>query len=84
MVRTCVNGPSLTRAVAVKGGVSVNPLNFTLVDQVPVCHLFDQNKDLRSRVSHLEGSQRANQDAVVSKLHGRIQELEERLQVEER
>ncbi|XP_054475911.1 cingulin-like protein 1 [Anoplopoma fimbria] len=43
-----------------------------------------QNKDLRSRVTHLEGSQRTNQDSLVSKLNGRIQELEERLQGEER
>ncbi|XP_075883459.1 cingulin-like protein 1 [Nelusetta ayraudi] len=43
-----------------------------------------QNKDLKSRVSHLEGSQRASQDSVVSKLNSRIQELEERLQLEER
>ncbi|XP_012994315.2 cingulin-like protein 1 [Esox lucius] len=43
-----------------------------------------QNKDLKSRVSHLEGSQRSNQDVVVSRLEGRIQELEGRLQGEER
>ncbi|XP_042351817.1 cingulin-like protein 1 isoform X2 [Plectropomus leopardus] len=43
-----------------------------------------QNKDLKSRVSHLEGSQRTNQDSLLSKLNSRIQELEERLQVEER
>lgn len=43
-----------------------------------------QNKDLKSRVSHLEGSQKANQDGLVSKLLLRIQELEERLQGEER
>ncbi|XP_017261044.1 cingulin-like protein 1 [Kryptolebias marmoratus] len=43
-----------------------------------------QNKDLKSRVTHLEGSQRSNQDALVSKLNSRIQELEERLQGEER
>lgn len=43
-----------------------------------------QNKDLKSRVSHLEGSQKANQDGLVSKLSVRIQELEERLQGEER
>ncbi|KAL6106587.1 uncharacterized protein ACO6RY_10424 [Pungitius sinensis] len=43
-----------------------------------------QNKDLRSRVTHLEGSQRTNQDSLVSKLNSRIQELEERLQGEER
>ncbi|XP_014905386.1 cingulin-like protein 1 isoform X1 [Poecilia latipinna] len=43
-----------------------------------------QNKDLKSRLSHLEGSQRTNQDSLVSKLNSRIQELEERLQGEER
>ncbi|KAM9352491.1 cingulin-like protein 1 [Symphorus nematophorus] len=43
-----------------------------------------QNKDLKSRVTHLEGSQRTNQDSLVSKLNSRIQELEERLQGEER
>uniref|UniRef100_A0A8C9Y6B5 Myosin tail domain-containing protein n=1 Tax=Sander lucioperca TaxID=283035 RepID=A0A8C9Y6B5_SANLU len=43
-----------------------------------------QNKDLKSRVTNLEGSQRPNQDSLVSKLNTRIQELEERLQGEER
>ncbi|XP_033491893.2 cingulin-like protein 1 isoform X1 [Epinephelus lanceolatus] len=43
-----------------------------------------QNKDLKSRVTHLEGSQRTNQDSLVSKLNTRIQELEERLQGEEK
>nr|XP_019935085.1 PREDICTED: cingulin-like protein 1 isoform X2 [Paralichthys olivaceus] len=43
-----------------------------------------QNKDLKSRVTHLEGSQRTNQDSLVSKLNSRIQELEEKLQGEER
>ncbi|XP_034735930.1 cingulin-like protein 1 [Etheostoma cragini] len=43
-----------------------------------------QNKDLKSRVTNLEGSQRPNQDSLVSKLNSRIQELEERLQGEER
>ncbi|XP_068170355.1 cingulin-like protein 1 [Antennarius striatus] len=43
-----------------------------------------QNKDLKSRVTHLEGSQRTNQDSLISKLNSRIQELEERLQGEER
>lgn len=46
----------------------------------PVC----QNKDLKSRVSHLEGSQKTNQDSLVSKLNIHIQELEERLQGEEK
>ncbi|XP_030630763.1 cingulin-like protein 1 [Chanos chanos] len=43
-----------------------------------------QNKDLKSRVAHLEGSQKSSQDGLVSKLEGRIQELEERLLGEER
>ncbi|KAM7002664.1 cingulin-like protein 1 isoform 2-T2 [Tautogolabrus adspersus] len=43
-----------------------------------------QNKDLKGRVTHLEGSQRNNQDSLVSKLNCRIQELEERLQGEEK
>ncbi|XP_071261427.1 cingulin-like protein 1 isoform X2 [Salvelinus alpinus] len=43
-----------------------------------------QNKELKSRVSHLEGSQRSNQDVVVSRLEGRVQELEGRLAGEER
>lgn len=47
-------------------------------------YLLCQNKDLKSRVTHLEGSQRTNQDSIVSKLNSRIQELEERLQEEER
>ncbi|XP_037398819.1 cingulin-like protein 1 isoform X1 [Pygocentrus nattereri] len=43
-----------------------------------------QNKDLKSRVSHIEGSQRSGQEGLVSKLELRIQELEERLLEEER
>ncbi|KAK2917724.1 cingulin-like protein 1 isoform X1 [Channa argus] len=43
-----------------------------------------QNKDLKSRVTHLEGSQKTNQDSLVSKLNSHIQELEERLHGEER
>ncbi|XP_058622618.1 cingulin-like protein 1 isoform X3 [Onychostoma macrolepis] len=43
-----------------------------------------QNKDLRGRVSQLEGSQRVGQDAVVSKLQLHLQELEERLLGEEK
>ena len=34
-------------------------------------------------MTHLEGSQRTNQDSLVSKLSSRIQELEEKLQGEE-
>ncbi|KAM9807750.1 cingulin-like protein 1 [Neosynchiropus ocellatus] len=43
-----------------------------------------QNKDLKSRVTHLEGSQKTNHDSLISKLNTRIQELEERLQGEEK
>ncbi|KAI1904353.1 hypothetical protein AGOR_G00004780 [Albula goreensis] len=43
-----------------------------------------QNKDLKSRVAHLEGSQKSNKEGLVSQLESRIQELEERLEGEER
>ncbi|KAM3626121.1 uncharacterized protein V6R79_022910 [Siganus canaliculatus] len=43
-----------------------------------------QNKDLKSRVSHLESSQKSNKEGLVSQLEERIQELEERLEGEER
>uniref|UniRef100_A0A3Q3SVD3 Cingulin like 1 n=1 Tax=Mastacembelus armatus TaxID=205130 RepID=A0A3Q3SVD3_9TELE len=43
-----------------------------------------QNKDLKSRVSHLEGSQKSNKEGMVAQLEERIQELEERLEGEER
>lgn len=43
-----------------------------------------QNKDLKSRVSHLEGSQKSNKEGLVSQLEERIQELEQRLEGEER
>uniref|UniRef100_H3CVB1 Cingulin like 1 n=1 Tax=Tetraodon nigroviridis TaxID=99883 RepID=H3CVB1_TETNG len=43
-----------------------------------------QNKDLKSRLSHLEGSQKSNKENLVSQLEARIQELEERLEGEER
>ncbi|XP_067293168.1 cingulin-like protein 1 isoform X2 [Pseudorasbora parva] len=43
-----------------------------------------QNKDLRSRVSQLEGSQRCGTDAAVSKLQLHVHELEERLLGEEK
>ncbi|MGH0154873.1 UNVERIFIED_CONTAM: hypothetical protein FKN15_029778 [Acipenser sinensis] len=43
-----------------------------------------QNKDLRSRVAHLEGFQRSNKDGVVSQLESRLHELEDRLEGEER
>ncbi|XP_043934911.1 cingulin-like protein 1 [Protopterus annectens] len=43
-----------------------------------------QNKDLKSRILHLESSQRSNKEGLVSQLELRIQELEERLENEER
>ncbi|XP_056134333.1 cingulin-like protein 1 isoform X2 [Lampris incognitus] len=43
-----------------------------------------QNKDLKSRVTHLEGSQKSNKEGLVAQLELRIQELEERLEGEER
>ncbi|XP_071384645.1 cingulin-like protein 1 [Centroberyx affinis] len=43
-----------------------------------------QNKDLKSRVSHLEGSQKSNKEGLVAQLESRVQELEERLEGEER
>ncbi|XP_053174124.1 cingulin-like protein 1 isoform X3 [Scomber japonicus] len=43
-----------------------------------------QNKDLKSRVSHLEGSQKSNKEGLVTQLENRVQELEERLEGEER
>uniref|UniRef100_A0A3B4XJA8 Cingulin like 1 n=1 Tax=Seriola lalandi dorsalis TaxID=1841481 RepID=A0A3B4XJA8_SERLL len=42
-----------------------------------------QNKDLKGRVSHLEGSQKSNKEGLVAQLEDRIQELEERLEGEE-
>lgn len=46
--------------------------------------LAPQNKDLKGRVSYLEGSQKSNKEAMVGQLEQRIQELEERLEAEER
>ncbi|KAI1889647.1 hypothetical protein AGOR_G00165100 [Albula goreensis] len=43
-----------------------------------------RNKDLKSRLAHLEGSQKSSKEGLVSQLEGRIQELEERLEGEER
>ncbi|KAM8877187.1 cingulin-like protein 1 isoform 1-T1 [Synchiropus picturatus] len=43
-----------------------------------------QAKDLKSRVSHLEGSQKSSKEGLVTQLEERIQELEERLEGEER
>lgn len=43
-----------------------------------------QNKDLKGRVSYLEGSQKSNKEVLVGQLEQRIQELEERVEAEER
>ncbi|KAG7468045.1 hypothetical protein MATL_G00138530 [Megalops atlanticus] len=43
-----------------------------------------RNKDLKSRVAHLEGSQKSTKEGLVSQLEARILELEERLETEER
>lgn len=43
-----------------------------------------QNKDLKGRVSYLEGSQKSNKEVLVGQLEQRVQELEERLEAEER
>ncbi|KAK3510149.1 hypothetical protein QTP70_026733 [Hemibagrus guttatus] len=43
-----------------------------------------QNKDLKSRISHLENSQKSSKEGLVAQLESRIQELEERLEAEER
>ncbi|XP_061303042.1 cingulin-like protein 1 isoform X1 [Pezoporus flaviventris] len=43
-----------------------------------------QNKDLKSRILHLEGSYRSSKEGLVAQLEARITELEERLESEER
>ncbi|KAL7830973.1 hypothetical protein SRHO_G00304750, partial [Serrasalmus rhombeus] len=43
-----------------------------------------QNKDLKSRIAHLENSQKSSKEGLVAQLESRIQELEERLEGEER
>ncbi|XP_072201460.1 cingulin-like protein 1 isoform X2 [Excalfactoria chinensis] len=43
-----------------------------------------QNKDLRSRILHLEGSYRSSKEGLVAQMEARITELEERLENEER
>lgn len=43
-----------------------------------------QNKDLKSRIAHLEGSHKPSKEGLVVQLENRIQELEERLEGEER
>uniref|UniRef100_A0A8B9PIN3 Cingulin like 1 n=1 Tax=Apteryx owenii TaxID=8824 RepID=A0A8B9PIN3_APTOW len=43
-----------------------------------------QNKDLKSRILHLEGSYRSSKEGLVAQMETRIAELEERLENEER
>ncbi|XP_067293502.1 cingulin-like protein 1 [Pseudorasbora parva] len=43
-----------------------------------------QNKDLKSRIAYLEGSHKPSKEGLVAQLENRIQELEERLEGEER
>ncbi|XP_060115801.1 cingulin-like protein 1 [Heteronotia binoei] len=43
-----------------------------------------QNKDLKSRILHLEGSYRSSKDGLLVQMEARIVELEERLENEER
>uniref|UniRef100_A0A803JPV8 Cingulin-like 1 n=1 Tax=Xenopus tropicalis TaxID=8364 RepID=A0A803JPV8_XENTR len=43
-----------------------------------------QNKDLKSRIVHLENSHRSNKEGLVAQMETRIAELEERLENEER
>ncbi|KAI2662419.1 Cingulin-like protein 1 [Labeo rohita] len=43
-----------------------------------------QNKDLKSRIAYLEGSHKPSKEGLVAQLENRIQELEERLEAEER
>ncbi|XP_076011482.1 cingulin-like protein 1 [Genypterus blacodes] len=43
-----------------------------------------QNKDLKSRVTHLESSQKSNKEGAVAQLELRLQELEAQLEGEER
>ncbi|XP_034045875.1 cingulin-like protein 1 isoform X2 [Thalassophryne amazonica] len=44
----------------------------------------EQNKDLKSRVDHLEGTQKSNKEGLVAQLEDRVHELEQRLESEER
>ncbi|XP_006894567.1 PREDICTED: cingulin-like protein 1-like [Elephantulus edwardii] len=43
-----------------------------------------QNKDLKSRIIHLEGSYRSSKEGLVAQMEARIAELEDRLENEER
>ncbi|KAM6943349.1 cingulin-like protein 1 isoform 2-T2 [Xenentodon cancila] len=44
----------------------------------------EQNKDLKARVVHLEDSHKSNKEGLVAQMEARIQELEERVEGEER
>ncbi|XP_029316615.1 cingulin-like protein 1 isoform X2 [Cottoperca gobio] len=44
----------------------------------------EQTKDLKGRVAHFEGSQKSNKEGLVAQLEDRVQELEGRLEGEER
>ncbi|KAJ1180874.1 hypothetical protein NDU88_006087 [Pleurodeles waltl] len=44
----------------------------------------EQNKDLKSRISHLENSYRSNKEGLVAQMESRIAELEERLESDDR
>ncbi|XP_069767537.1 cingulin-like protein 1 isoform X2 [Narcine bancroftii] len=44
----------------------------------------EQHKNLRSRILHLEGSQKQNKEGIVAQLEARVQELEECLEIEDR
>ncbi|KAM9764983.1 cingulin-like protein 1 isoform 1-T1 [Menidia menidia] len=43
-----------------------------------------QNKDLKARVDHLEGSHKSSKEGLVTQLETRVQELQEKLEGEER
>ncbi|KAM4829395.1 cingulin-like protein 1 [Thomomys bottae] len=43
-----------------------------------------QNKDLKSRIIHLEGSYRSSKEGLVAQMEARVTELEDRLESEER
>ncbi|XP_030044813.1 cingulin-like protein 1 isoform X2 [Microcaecilia unicolor] len=43
-----------------------------------------QHKDMKSRLAHFENSYRSNKEGLVAQMEGRIRELEERLESEER
>lgn len=53
----------------------------TAPDSLPVSF---QNKDLKSRIIHLEGSYRSSKEGLVAQMEARIAELEDRLESEER